>query len=138
MIRKTTNGDISDEEFNAILKPFLDNYAEYIESYVMPEVIAYYMANSYYSNAMYEGSFLQHYNSAKDLINMFGENEEKVKDEVFKLLRVKYVLSITNENPIEIKKIEYQLFILILFYLLCFPKNSRKTYNCVNLGGLWV
>lgn len=138
MIRKTTNGDISDEEFNAILKPFLDNYAEYIESYVMPEVIAYYMANSYYRNAMYEGSFLQHYNSAKDLINMFGENEEKVKDEVFKLLRVKYVLSITNENPIEIKKIEYQLFILILFYLLCFPKKSRKTYNCVNLGGLWV
>ena len=138
MIRKTTNGDISDEEFNAILKPFLDNYDEYIESYVMPEVIAYYIANSYYRNAMYEGSFLQHYNSAKDLINMFGENEEKVKDEVFKLLRVKYVLSITNENPIEIKKIEYQLFILILFYLLCFPKKSRKTYNCVNLGGLWV
>lgn len=107
MIRKTTNGDISDEEFNAILKPFLDNYDEYIESYVMPEVIAYYIANSYYRNAMYEVSFLQHYNSAKDLINMFGENEEKVKDEVFKLLRVKYALSITNENPLEIKKIEY-------------------------------
>ena len=46
MIRKTTNGDISDEEFNAILKPFLDNYDEYIESYIMPEVIAYYIANS--------------------------------------------------------------------------------------------
>ena len=58
MIRKTTNGDISDEEFNAILKHFLDNYDEYIESYVMPEVIAYYIANSYYRNAMYEGSFL--------------------------------------------------------------------------------
>lgn len=107
MIRKTTNGDISDEEFNSILKPFLDNYDEYIESYVMPEVIAYYIANSYYRNAMYEGSFLQHYNSAKDLINIFGENEEKVKTEVFKLLRVKYALSITNENPLEIKKIEY-------------------------------
>ena len=105
MIRKTTNGDISDEEFNAILKPFLDNYDEYIESYIMPEIIAYYIANSYYRNAMYEGSFLQHYNSAKDLINMVSENE--VKTEVFKLLRVKYVLSITNENPLEIKKIEY-------------------------------
>ena len=103
MIRKTNNGDISDEEFNAILKTFLDNYHEYIITYVMPEVIA----NSYYRNAMYEGSFLQHYNSAKDLINMFGENEEKVKAEVFKLLRVKYALSITNENPLEIKKIEY-------------------------------
>ena len=32
---------------------------------------------------------------------------EKVKAEVFKLLRVKYALSITNENPLEIKKIEY-------------------------------
>ena len=80
MIRKTTNGDINDEKFNEILKPFLDNYYEYIESYVMPKVIAYYITNSYYRNAMYEGSFLQHYNSTKDLINMFGEKEEKVKD----------------------------------------------------------
>ena len=108
MIRKTTNGDISDEEFNAILKPFLDNYDEYIESYIMPEVIAYYIANSYYRNAMYEGSFLQHYNSAKDLINLFGEDYEQVKAEVYKLLKIKYALLITNENPLEIKKIEYE------------------------------
>ena len=107
MIRKTTNSDISNEKFNTILKPFLDNYDEYIESYIIHEVISYYIAKSYYRNVMYEGSFLQHYNSAKDLINMFGENEEKVKAEVFKLLRVKYALSITNENPLEIKKIEY-------------------------------
>ena len=81
MIRKTTNGDISDKEFNVILKPFLDNYDEYIESYVMPEVIAYYIANSYYRNIMYEGSFLQHYKPVKDLINWFCENYEQVKTE---------------------------------------------------------
>lgn len=98
MIRKTTNRDISDEEFNAILKLFLYNYDEYVETYVMPKVIAYYIANSYYRNAMHEGSFLRHYNSAKNLINMFKENEEKVKAEIYKLLRVKYTLSITNEN----------------------------------------
>ena len=138
MIRKCTDEDISDEELEKVINPFYDNYHEYIITYVMPEVIAFYIASSYSRNAMWEATFYQHYNSAKDLINMFGENEEKVKAEVFKLLRVKYVLSITNENPIEIKKIEYQLFILILFYLLCFPKKSRKTYNCVNLGGLWV
>ena len=62
MIRKTTNCDINDEEFNEILKPFLDNYDEKIESYIIHEVIAYYITNSYYRNAMYEGSFLQHYN----------------------------------------------------------------------------
>ena len=98
MIRKNTNGDISDEEFETILKPFPDNYDEYVETYVMPKVIAYYIANSYYRNAMHEGSFLQHYNSAKNLINMLKENEEKIKAKVYKLLRVKYTLNITNEN----------------------------------------
>ena len=107
MFRKTNNGDLVMKKFNTILKPFLDNYDKYIESYIMSEIIAYYIANSYYKNAMYEGSFLQHYNSAKDLINMFGENEEKVKAEVYKLLRVKYALLIVNENPLEFKKIEY-------------------------------
>ena len=97
----------NDEECEKVINPFYDNYHTFVEEYIMPEVIAYYLANSFYRNAMWEASFLQHYNSAKDLINMFCENEEKVKAEVFKLLRVKYALSITNENPLEIKKIEY-------------------------------
>lgn len=107
MIQKNTSGDISDEEFEKILKPFVDNYDEFVVSYIMPEVIAYYIANSYYRNAMYECSFLQHYNSAKDLINLYGEDFEKTKAEVFKLLRIKYALLITNENPLELKEIKY-------------------------------
>ena len=70
MIRKNTNGDISDEEFEAILKPFIDDYDNFVISYIMPEVIVYYIANSYYRGSMYKGAFLQHYNSAKDLINL--------------------------------------------------------------------
>ena len=58
MIRKNTNGDISDEEFEAILKPFIDDYDDFVISYIMPEVIAYYIANSYYRGSMYEVSFL--------------------------------------------------------------------------------
>lgn len=109
MIRKTTNGDISNEEFEKVLKPFLDDYDDYIYSYIMPEIIAYYIANSYYRNSMYEGTFIQHYNSARDLLNLFGENYEQVKTEVFKLLKLKYSLIIVNEKPLEIKKIEYEL-----------------------------
>ena len=109
MIRKTNNGDISDEEFEKVLKPFLDDYDNYIYSYIMPEIIAYYIANSYYRNSMYEGTFIQHYNSARDLLNLFGENYEQVKAEVFKLLKLKYSLIIVNEKPLEIKKIEYEL-----------------------------
>ena len=107
MISENLNGDISNEEFEKLLKPFADNYNEYLESYIMPEVIAYYIANSYYRNAMYEGSFLQHYNSAKDLINLFGEDYKKTKAEVFKLLKIKYALEVVNENPLDFKKIEY-------------------------------
>ena len=107
MIRKTTDGDISDEEFEQVLKPFLDDYDNFILSYIMPEVIAYYIANSYYRGAMYEGSFLQHYNSAKDLINLFGEDYEQMKAEVFKLLKIKYALIVVNEDPLDLKQIEY-------------------------------
>lgn len=107
MIRKNTSGDISDEEFEQVLKPFLEDYDNFVLSYIMPEVIAYYIANSYYRGSMYEVSFLQHYNSAKDLINLFGENYEQMKAEVFKLLKIKYALIVVNENPLDLKMIEY-------------------------------
>lgn len=102
MIRPST-----DEEFEKVLKPFIDNYDDFVENYIMPEVIAYYMANAYYKNAMYETTFIQEYNSAKDLINLFGENYEHVKAEVYKFLRIKYALGIISEDPLEFKKIEY-------------------------------
>jgi len=57
MIRKTTNGDISDDEFEAVLKPFLNDYDNFIYSYVMPEIIAYYIANAFNRNSMYSGTF---------------------------------------------------------------------------------
>lgn len=107
MIRNTTNGDISNDEFEAVLKPFLDDYDNFIYSYVMPEIIAYYIANSFNRNSMYSGTFDQHYNSAKDMLNLFGEDYETVKTEVFKLLKIKYALLVINENPLVFKEIKY-------------------------------
>ena len=45
---------------------------------------------------MYSGTFNQHYNSAKDMLNLFGEDYETVKAEVFKLLKIKYHEKSTN------------------------------------------
>lgn len=115
MIRKNTSGNISDEEFEKILKTFIDDYDNFVYSYILPEVIAYYLANSYYRNSMYEDLFLQHYSFANDLINLFGENYEITKAEVFKLLKIKYALEIINENPLAFKEIKYY-FYLMLFY----------------------
>lgn len=107
MIRKSTDEDISDEELENVINPFYDNYHEYVVSYVMPEVIAFYLASSFSRNAMWEATFLQHYNSAKDIFNVDDNDYDKVKSEVIKLLRIKYSLEIINENPLDFKKIEY-------------------------------
>lgn len=108
MIRKCTDEDISDEELEEVINSFYDNYHEYIITYVMPEVIAFYIASSFIRNAIWEATFYQHYNSAKDTFNI-GDDEDygKVKAEVIKLLRMKYSLEIISEDPLYFKKIEY-------------------------------
>lgn len=65
IIRKSTDEDISDEELEKVINPFYDNYHEYTITYVMPEVIAFYIASSFSGNAMWEATFYQHYNSLK-------------------------------------------------------------------------
>ena len=107
MFRKTVNGDISDKDFKKILVPFNDNYDEFLENYIMPEVIAFYIANSFYRDAMWKGSFKQHYNSAADVINYFDEDFEKVKNSVIELLKIKYALKIINEDPLILKTTKY-------------------------------
>lgn len=110
MIRKCTDEDISDEELEKVIDPFYDNFDEYVVTYIMPEVIAFYIASSFYRNAMWEATFYQHYNSAKDIFNISDdENYVIVKSEVIKLLRMKYSLEIICEDPLDFKKIEYPL-----------------------------
>lgn len=46
--------------------PFMIIMISYLEEYVVPEVIAFYIASSFYRNAMWEATFKQHFNSAFD------------------------------------------------------------------------
>lgn len=110
MLRKCTDEDISDQECKNVIDPFYDNFDEYVVTYIMPEVIAFYIASSFYRNAMWEATFYQHYNSAKDIFNVSDDEDyDKVKAEVIKLLRMKYSLEIICEDPLDFKKIEYPL-----------------------------
>ena len=111
MIRKCTDEDISDEELEKVINPFYDNYHKYIITYVMPEVIAFYIASSFSRNAMWEATFYQHYNSAKDIFNVSDDEDyEKVKAEVIKLLRMKYSLEIISEDLFS-KKLTENIFL---------------------------
>ena len=107
MLRKCTDEDISDEECKKVIDPFYDNFDEYVVNYIMPEVIAFYIASSFYRNAMWEATFLQHYNSAKDIFNIDEKDYKRLKTEVIKLLRIKYSLEIISEDPLDFKRIEY-------------------------------
>ena len=124
MIRKCTDEDISDEELEKVINPFYDNYHEYIITYVMPEVIAFYIASSYSRNAMWEATFYQHYNSAKDIFNVNDDEDyKKVKAEVIKLLRMKYSLEIISENSLDFKKLSISFCSNTLFV---FQKTHGK------------
>ena len=106
MIRKS-NGDISDEEVEKILIPFSDNTNEFINEYVIPEVVAFYIANAFYRNAMWESSLIQIYKSASDMINVSTNDKNKIIKEIKKLLKIKYALDVINDNPLELKRIKY-------------------------------
>lgn len=51
MLRKCTDEDISDEECENVIDPFYENYDSYLEEYVIPEVIVFYIASSFCRNA---------------------------------------------------------------------------------------
>lgn len=108
MLRKCTDEDISNEECKNVIDPFYDNYDIYLEEYVVLEAIAFYIASSFYRNAMWEATFKQHFNSAKDTFNVSDDEDyDSIKAEVIKLLRMKYSLEIICENPLDFKKIGY-------------------------------
>ncbi len=107
MLRKCTDEDISDEECEKVIDPFYENYDSYLEEYVVPEVIAFYIASSFYRNAMWEATFKQHFNSAFDTFNLTCKNYKKMKTEIIKLLRLKYSLEMISEDPLDFKIIEY-------------------------------
>ena len=107
MLRKCTDEDISNEECEKVIDPFYDKFDEYVITYIMPEVIAFYIASSFYRNAMWEVTFLQHYNSAKDIFNIDEKDYKRLKSEVIKLLRIKYSLEIISEDSLDFKRIEY-------------------------------
>jgi len=106
MIR-TNLEDYTEEEFENIVIPHEENFNKYIEKYILPELVSFGIASGYERSAIWTGSLKQHYNSLKDRIPIFNEDYDQVIKDIKNLLEIKYSLLITNDDPLEIKKIEY-------------------------------
>ena len=96
--------DITDEEFEEILLPFFKNYNEYIIKFLMPDAIAFYIANGYFRHCLSDCSLINHINSAADVFNVRCKNEELLPV-VEEILRVKYNLINSKTSPLKIKKL---------------------------------
>ena len=118
MLRKCTDEDISDEECKNVIDPFYDNFDEYVVNYIMPEVIAFYIASSFYRNAMWEATFLQYFNSTADewlpeyrLARVIPKGNENIIYPLNVDNELKYTTEILNE--IEYKKKYREIYSII-------------------------
>ena len=97
--------DITDEEFERLYAPFFNNADMYMIKYVIPEVISFQLANYYYRGCLdkSESSLLLHYSSMIDLFNISPTLEE-TREDIERLLKIKYNLKIISEDPLRFDK----------------------------------
>ena len=93
--------DITDKEFEEILLPFYNNYSEYIIKFVIPDTIAFYLANAYSRNCLSNCPLVNHINSALDIFNVRC-NVDELMPEIELVLKIKYNLKIAKNNPLKL------------------------------------
>lgn len=86
--------DITDKEFEEILLPFYNNYNEYLIKFVIPDAIAFYLANGYSRKCLSDCPLVNHINSALDIFNVRCNVDELIPQIEF-ILKIKYNLSIS-------------------------------------------
>ena len=91
--------DITDKEFEEILLPFYNNYNDYFINFVIPETIAFYLANGYSRNCLSDCPLINHVNSALDRCNV-----DELIPQIKLILRIKYNLKIEKNNPLKLIK----------------------------------
>ena len=94
--------DITDKKFEEILLPFYNNYNEYLIKFVIPEAVAFYLANGYSRNCLSDCPLNNHINSALDIFNVRC-NVDELTPKIKQILKIKYNLKIEKDNPLKFK-----------------------------------
>ncbi len=94
---------ISDKEFKEKYLPFYDNYNEYMVNFVIPDALAFYIANSYYRDCLCDSKLYNHLNSAVDIFNCRCKIDRIIPN-IELILKIKYNLKIVRTNPLKLEK----------------------------------
>lgn len=89
--------DITDKEFEEILLPFYNNYNEYLINFVIPDAVAFYLANGHTRNCLSDCPLINHINSALDIFNVRCNIDELITQIAY-ILKIKYNLNISIFN----------------------------------------
>ncbi len=111
--------DITDKEFEKIYLPFYNNVNNYLNNYVIPDVVAFYLANAYSRHCLSECNLINHINSAIDVFNCRCDISRLIP-KVKEILRIKYnLIIIIKDNPMILIK---EILLKIKHYLTFFVK----------------
>lgn len=91
------------DKFEEIYYPFSKNFSEYITKYIIPDVIAFYLANGYIRKCLTINSLKRHIYSAKDVFNIKCDIDELMPS-IEEILRIKYNLKIEKLDPMILKR----------------------------------
>ena len=97
--------DITDKEFEEILLPFYNNSNEYLIKFLIPEAVAFYLANGYSRNCLSDCPLINHINSSLDIFNVRC-NINELMTNIKLILEIKYNLEIVKINPLKLIKFE--------------------------------
>ena len=95
--------DITDKEFEKIYLPFYNNVNNYLNNYVISDVVAFYLANAYSRHCLSECNLINHINSAIDVFNCRCDISRLIP-KVKEILKIKYNLVVKNSNPLKLKR----------------------------------
>ncbi len=62
--------DITEEEYEKIYLPVSINFNNYLKEFIIPYVVAFYIADSFYKKVLSKAPFYNHINSAIDVFNV--------------------------------------------------------------------
>ena len=95
--------DITDKEFERIYLPFYNNVNNYLNKYVIPDLVAFYLANAYSRHCSSKCNLINHINSAIDVFNCRCDIIRLIP-KVKEILKIKYNLVVKKTNPLRLKR----------------------------------
>lgn len=101
--KKIDTENISDKEFERKYLPFYENYDEYMIKFVIPDAIAFYIANAYSRDCLDKNKLYNYINSALDIFNCRC-NIGTIIPNIEMILKIKYNLKIVETNPLKLEK----------------------------------